>query len=414
MAAPLRIAYMTGEYLRITPFVYIYREVAALRALGIEIETFSIRGLKNAAEGVDPNQLAEAERTWCVLPASPWRVLAVHAAELGRSPERYWRTLRLAWSTRPPGLRALMKQIAYFLEAALVAARMRQRGLTHLHNHFASSSGTVAMLAAELGGFTFSLSEHGPHIFFNPEWWRLDAKCARASFVACISHYCRSQLMLHTPVERWDRLHIVHCGVDPAEFRPRRHEGRGARLTFTGSLSTLKGVPILLEAIAKLRDRDDLVLEIGGDGPERAALEASVDRMAIRKHVRFLGYQSSDQVRALLQRSDVFVLPSFAEGVPVVLMEAMASGVPVVTTRIAGVPELVEDGQSGLLVPPGDVDALAAAITRLLDDGDLRDRMGAAGRTAVERQFDSRQEAERLRTILVRRLDGLPAPVRPS
>ena len=128
------------------------------------------------------------------------------SALLVRSPGRWLRALRLAWNTRPPGPAALFRQLAYFAEAGIVAERMRERGLVHLHNHFASSSGTVAMLAAELGGFTFSISEHGPDIFYAPEWWRLDAKFSRALFVACISHFCRSQVLIWTPLDRWHRV----------------------------------------------------------------------------------------------------------------------------------------------------------------------------------------------------------------
>lgn len=369
----LRIAYMTGEYLRLSPFVFIHREVAALRELGLEIETFSVRGLSNLAEAVNPEQRIEAERTYFLLPASPLRVVANHLGLLLRSPRRYLRALRLAWAICPPGVKAFLYQVAYFLEAGLVAARMHERGMTHLHNHFASSSGTVAMLAAELGGFTFSLSEHGPHIFFSPHWWRIDEKFKRALFACCISHFCRSQIMMHTPADRWNRLHIVHCGIDPAEYRVTRHSGRGTRLLFTGRLSAMKGIAVLLEAVSKLQDRwPDLVLTLAGDGPEHASLRAEAQRLDVADQVRFLGYQSSQQVRELLCKTDVFVLPSFAEGVPVVLMEAMASGVPVIATQIAGIPELVEHGKSGLLVPPGDSGALTDAIENLMANGALR------------------------------------------
>src|SRR4029450_12983078 len=206
---------------RLSPFVFIHREVSALRRLGFHIETVSIRGLADAGEAVNDAQREEAARIFVVLPPSPARLLGAHALLLGRAPGRWFSALRLAWQTRPPGLPALLRQLAYFAEAGIVAERMRQRGLVHLHNHFASSSGTVAMLAAELGGTTFSISEHGPDIFFAPEWWRLDAKFARAAFVACISNFCRSQVLIWTPVERWDRVHVVHCGIAAADFAAR-------------------------------------------------------------------------------------------------------------------------------------------------------------------------------------------------
>jgi glycosyltransferase involved in cell wall biosynthesis len=406
---------MTGEYLRLSPFVFIHREVAALRRLGFHVETISIRGLSDASEAVNDAQREEAASTFVVLPPSIGRLLGSHARLLSRSPDRWLRALRLAWSTRPPGPAALFRQLAYFAEAGIVAERMRERGLTHLHNHFASSSGTVAMLAAELGGFSFSISEHGPDIFYAPEWWRLDVKFSRALFVACISHFCRSQVLIWTPVARWHRVHIVHCGVEPLEFVPRVHRGPGRRLLFTGRLAGVKGVPILLEALVRLRDEHPgIELVLAGDGPDRALLEAEAQRLGIADRVRFLGYQSSDKVRSLLQETDVFVLPSFAEGVPVVLMEAMASGVPVVSTRVAGVAELVDHGISGFVVPPGDVGELAGAIEALLADPELRTRFGAAGRRTIEREFDVRREAGWLGDVLSAALDGVVLPLRPT
>jgi len=406
---------MTGEYLRLSPFVFIHREVSALRRLGFHVETISIRGLADASEAVNDVQREEAASTFVVLPPSIGRLLGSHARLLWRSPDRWLRALRLAWSTRPPGPAALFRQLAYFAEAGIVAERMRERGLVHLHNHFASSSGTVAMLAAELGGFTFSISEHGPDIFYAPQWWRLDAKFSRALFVACISHFCRSQVLIWTPVERWHRVHIVHCGVEPAEFASRVHHGHGRRLLFTGRLAGVKGVPVLLEALVRLRrEHPGVELALAGDGPDRALLEAEAQRLGIADRVRFLGYQSSDHVRSLLQETDVFVLPSFAEGVPVVLMEAMASGVPVVSTRVAGVAELVEHGVSGFVVPPGDVDALAGAIDALLADPELRTRFAAAGRLTIEREFDVRREAAWLGDVLSAALDGAVLPLRPA
>lgn len=406
---------MTGEYLRLSPFVFIHREVSALRRQGFHVETFSIRGLADSSEAVNDAQREEAKTTFVVLPPSVARLVGSHVRALVRSPGRWLRTLRLAWSTRPPGPAALFRQLAYFAEAGVVAERMRERDLVHLHNHFASSSGTVAMLAAEMGGFTFSISEHGPDIFYAPEWWRLDAKFSRALFVACISHFCRSQVLIWTPLDRWHRVHIVHCGVDPASYPPRIHRGRGRRLLFTGRLAGVKGVPVLLEALARLRDKHPGVeLALAGDGPDRAQLEAEAQRLGLADRVRFLGYQSSDRVRSLLQETDVFVLPSFAEGVPVVLMEAMASGVPVVSTRVAGVAELVEHGVSGFVVPPGDVVGLADAIDGLLADAELRGRLGAAGRRTIEREFDVAHEAAWLGDVLSSALDGVVLPLRPT
>lgn len=399
----LRVAYMTGEYPRATD-TFIQREVKALRQHGVHVETFSVRRPAEK-ESVGPEQQAEQEGTHYLLPPSPLELIKAHGAALVTSPVRYVSALRLALRTRPPGLKAWLRQMAYFGEAGLVARRMRSHRLMHLHNHLIDSSCTVAMLAAEMGGFSFSFTMHGPD--FELVWWRLDEKIRRALFVCCISHYCRSQGMVFGPPEKWERMHIVHCGVDPALFVPVRHEGPGHRLLFVGRLAAAKGLPILVDAVARLRKtRPGLQLTIAGDGPDRQQLQEMCRRLGIESAVRFMGYQAQAQVRELLRESDVFAMASFAEGVPVVLMEAMAAGVPVVATRIAGIPELVEDGRCGFLVPPGDPDALTHRIEELLADSDLRNAFASAGREKVECEFNLAHESERLHEILTARLEG--------
>ncbi|MCL4691937.1 MAG: glycosyltransferase [Candidatus Hydrogenedentes bacterium] len=400
MSGPLRIAYMTGEYLRVSPFVFIYREISALRRAGVHVETISVRGVSES-ECVSPEQKAERETTYVLVPFSIGALAKAHGRLKFTAPSRYLRALRLAWSTRQPGIKGLLYQLAYFLEAGLVAERMRQCGLIHLHNHLGASSCTVAMLAAELGGFTFSCSLHGPDIFFEPYRWRLDAKLKRALFVCCISHFCRSQAMIWTPPERWNRLHIIHCGVEPEVFEPRQHDGAGKRLIFVGRLAAVKGIPILLEAIAHLRDaHPDIELVLAGDGPDRGWIERRSQELGIANRVRVTGYLSQDRVREELRASDIFVMASFAEGVPVVLMEAMATGLPVIATRIAGIAELVDDGESGFLTPPSDTGSLVERIDALLRDPQLRSRMGIAGRQKVEADFDTAKEGGKLRKIL--------------
>jgi glycosyltransferase involved in cell wall biosynthesis len=409
----LRIAYMTGEYPRATD-TFIQREVTALREAGVHVETLSIRRPAEK-ENVDPYQQAERGRTRYVLPASPWKLFATHMGQFFRSPRRYLGALGTALFVRPGGVKALAWQMAYFAEAGLVAGHVRNHQLSHLHNHFSNSSCSVAMLAARMGGFTFSITMHGPMEFFEPKYWRIDEKIRRALFVCCISHFCRSQAMIFAPQEKWDRLHIVHCGVDLRQFdQPRRH-GDGRRLLFVGRLSAVKGLPVLLETIALLKpDYPGLTLTLAGDGPDRAGLEQRAKDLGLADQIQFLGYQSQAQVRALLKETDVFVMASFAEGVPVVLMEAMAGGVPVVATAVAGVRELVEDGISGFLVSPGDAQSLAERTAALLEDPALRQRFGKAGRAEVEAEFNIATEAQRLVQILTGALAGRVEPVRPE
>jgi glycosyltransferase involved in cell wall biosynthesis len=223
-------------------------------------------------------------------------------------------------------------------------------------------------------------------------------KVARAKLVICISHFARSQVMLFSDPAHWHKLRIVHCGVTPARYTadPAPAE-QGMKLLFVGRLDPVKGLRVLMEAFEAARARvSGITLSIIGDGEDRAWVEREAKRIG---GIEVLGYRSQDFVAERLGQSDVLVLPSFAEGVPVALMEAMVSARPVIATRVGGVQELVEDGVSGRIVAPGNVEALAEAITDLAANPDRRRTMGAAGRARVEAEFDIDQEAVWLKTL---------------
>lgn len=401
---PLRIAYLTGQYPRYSD-IWLQREVAALREHGVDLHTFTVRAVP--VESLESEaQIAEHRATTVLLSARPWAGVTAVIGAL-RRPARLFETAGLAWATRARGVTATLKQAAYFAEAVLFARELRRRRIDHLHNHLSDSSCTVSMLTSSLTGIPYSFTMHGPSIFYEPMTWRIDEKIRRASFVACISYFCRSQAAAFVEPEHWDKLRVVHCGVDIDDRSPScAHDVAGdatptGRLLFVGRLTPVKGLPVLFDAIERLRDEHpDVHLDIVGDGPERDALVDDVARRGLDGHVSFVGTASPDAVRELLGRTDVFVLPSFAEGVPVVLMEAMAEEVPVVSTRIAGTSELVVEGESGLLVRPADPVALADAIGTLLGDAEMRRRFGAAGRATVGASFNSRTEALRLLELM--------------
>ena len=413
------VAYLTGEYPKAS-HTFILREIAALEAAGVAVIPCAIRRPR-PAELIGPEEEGEHARTFYVIAAARRAPLALVRAHLGyllRAPGRYLAAAALARRTVAPGAKAALWQLFHFVEAGLLARHLQGRGVRHLHNHFAGSSATVAMLAARMAGLSYSLSLHGPADFAAPDRIALGPKIAGARFAACISHFARAQAMMATDPVHWDRLHIVHCGVEPERYDAPAGDGAGddtpagPRLLFVGRLAAVKGLPVLFDALARLRPRHpDLVLEIVGDGPDRTALEERAAARGLGAHVRFLGYRSQAEVAARLTATDVFVLPSFAEGVPVVLMEAMAARRPVVATRVAGVGELVEDGVSGFTVPPGDPESLADRIGLLLDDPARRAAMGAAGRAAVEAGFDIRHEAARLARILAHALDAAAPPL---
>ncbi|MEM8633357.1 MAG: glycosyltransferase family 4 protein [Pseudomonadota bacterium] len=389
-----KIAYLTGCY-PVVSHTFIQREVLALRKQGWDVQTCSIR--KAETKNINQDQMDELTNTFFVLEAakSPIHLLSSLVMWISRKPRSTICALRLAWSTRAPGAKAALWQLFYFLEAIVLARHLEETGVQHLHNHFVDSSCTVAMLTSEMTGIPFSFTLHGPTELFEPAIWRLDEKIARAAFSVFISHFARSQGMLFSDPVHWDRMYIVHCGIEPQLYGTDRLAEPGKNILFVGRMAAVKGVTLLLDAFASVSERhEDAHLTLVGDGPDRAELEAKADRLGLRERVTFTGYLGQEDVAATLNKADLLVLPSFAEGVPVVLMEAMASRIPVIASRVAGVQELVEDGVSGYVLPPGDVEALKDAMERLVSNPDLRARMGQTGRAKVEAEFEVKREVE--------------------
>ncbi|MGB5758962.1 MAG: glycosyltransferase, partial [Acidimicrobiales bacterium] len=413
MSGP-RIAYMTGEYPRATD-TFIQREVAALRADGFTVDTFSVRR-PGAEHLTGPEQRqGQATTTYLLELARPAALLRAKLTILAANPMGFLRGFALAWRTRRPGIRGTIFQLIYFVEALLLADQVRSRGLGHIHNHFGDSSCTVSMLAAELAGVPYSFTLHGSGIFFEARTWRLDEKLNRAAFCACISHFTRSQAAIFAAPEAMDHLHLIHCGVEPDKLTPITHRDDARRLIFVGRVVEQKGLGDLFQSLVSLADRaPKLSLTIVGDGPDRVTLERQAADLGLADRVTFVGSKSQSEVAALLPTADIFVLPSYAEGVPVVVMEALGSEMPVVATFVGGMAELVEDGVTGYLVRPGDPDQLADRIERLLGDRGLRQRMGKAGRDKVVNEFDSAAEARRLGVLFTNLYNGAPSPIRPG
>ncbi|MBE2317967.1 glycosyltransferase family 4 protein [Solirubrobacter sp. CPCC 204708] len=388
MTAP-RLAYVVAEYPKVS-HTFVAREVAALRAAGATIDTVTIRRTPETGLLSEEDRRAAAE-TFAVLPAAPAALLRAHARWGRRGPRRYVRTLAQAVRLGAPGLRNRLWQLFYFAEAGLLADELHRRGTEHVHAHFATVGSAVALLAARLLGKPWSFTMHGPLEFDAVERYAIADKVRDAAFVACISDFCRAQLMRLVEPAHWDKLHIVHCGLEPERYAAPAREVRDVvELLAIGRLEPMKGFAVLIDAVAALvREGEPVRLTIVGDGPQRAALEARARGLP----VTFTGALGAPAVTERLRAADVFCLASFAEGVPVVLMEAMASGLPVVTTQIMGVPELVDDGESGLLVAPGRPEPFADALRRVVREPDLRARLGRAGQAKVAAEFDVRTAA---------------------
>lgn len=413
----MTVGYLVSRYPAVT-HTFILREARMLRELGLEVRTISIAR-------VDPEELLsdvdreEAASTFNVRPVGLAALARAHLRALSSSPHGYLRTLRLALSLTPGGVRGALWQFFYFVQAMRVFEHCRRNGIRHLHVHFANVSADVAMLVVEFATaarrgerWKWSFTMHGPTEFSDVEAHRLRQKAESAEFVACIGDFARSQLMAVTDPARWDRLHVVRLGVVPGEFaRSREPSNRDGAPTVlaVGQLARRKGHEVLLRGLTLMRTPARLVLV--GDGPERPRLERLTRDLGLQSRVTFAGARGQHEIPGFYAAADVFCLPSFQEGVPVVLMEAMAAGVPVVATRIMGVPELVEDGVSGLLVAPGREEELAAAIDAVLENRDRGAQLASAGRARVEQRYDLNANVLALAGLL--RHAGVPADTVP-
>jgi colanic acid/amylovoran biosynthesis glycosyltransferase len=389
-----RLAYLTSQY-PAASHTFIRREVEALRALGWPVDTFSIR-TPAACEAENDIDRAETAQTFYVLSQSVFALLGAHAAFLVTRPGLYLKTFALALGHRAPGARGLFLALAHFAESMVLARELKRRGAEHLHNHFANSAATVGLLAARMLGLGWSFTMHGISETDYPAGLMLGRKIEAAGMVACVSWFGRSQGMRLVAPDQWDKMHVVRCGIpfDRVPIREPRENG-AATIICVGRMSPEKGQAGLLRAFARLRrSRPDLKLRLVGDGSERGSLEALASELGVAGAVTFAGRLSEAETLAEIARSDLLALPSLMEGLPIVLMEAMAVGVPVVASRVAGIPELVEDGATGLLFPPSDWGALAAAIERLLGDEALYAAVVKRAQRKVRDEFDVRKSAE--------------------
>ncbi|WP_394274946.1 glycosyltransferase family 4 protein [Luteococcus sp.] len=386
-----RVAYLVSQYPAVS-HVFIEREVLGLRERGVEVHTFSVRK-------PDPSTLhSEVMRTEAantvVLQEDP-KALALGNARLATGKLKAYATaLKQALGSGELGLKQRTWQVFYLAEAAKLYETMKERGLRHVHAHFANNGADIARLTVALGraidgedaGWCWSFSMHGPTEFEEVTAFDLKAKTEQADGVACITDFTRSQLMRMADPVVWPRLDIVHMSVVPERFAPpacREHDGP-LRILDVGRLVPEKGGPVLVDAVEQLRDRGiDVQVRFVGAGALMDRLKTEVAERGLDDRIELLGNRSQEEILAQYHWADVFCLPSFQEGLPVVIMEALSTELPVVATRINGIGELVVDGVTGRLLTPGRADLVADAIAQLAGDAELRQRLGKAGREAV-------------------------------
>lgn len=394
-AARARIAYLVNHYPAVS-HSFIRREIQALEEQGFEIMRIAVRG--DATPLADPQDLAERERTRFILREGAGALLAAVCREAFRRPAAMAEALRLALRLSRGSDRPLPYHLVYLAEAAVAAGWLRGAGVRHVHAHFGTNSAEVAALAAILAGATWSFTVHGPDEFDRPQALRLGEKMRRASFVVAVSSFGRSQLMRWIDVQHWPKIQVIHCGLDAAFHGGDRVPVPAARrLVCVGRLSEQKGHLLLLEAMRKVFDRgSEFELVLAGDGELRPRIEANARALGLAAKVRITGWLGSAEVRGEILASRALVLPSFAEGLPVVIMEALALRRPVISTWVAGIPELVT-ADCGWLVPAGDARALADAMAACLAETPERlDAMGEAGRQRTIARHEVGQEAAKL------------------
>lgn len=400
----MKLAYLVNTYPQ-PSHSFIRREVQALERMDWQIHRFAHRSDRERL--VDPADIAEDARTEHILKNGVWPILRRAIPFAMRRPLASLRALRLAMACGargaggPAGTGGRLRHLIYWLEGAWLAARCHELRLPHIHAHFGTNSTTVAMLAAEIGGLRFSFTTHGPEEFDAPHAHSLGEKVARAEFAVAISSFGRSQLCRWTDISHWQKLHVVHCGIEPWRFpTPAALPDGPPRLVAIGRLAEQKGFPLLVEAMALVAaDLPDLHLGLIGDGPFRALLERQIASAGLQDHITLTGWLDEAAVRDQLAQAQALILPSFAEGLPLVLMEAFAAARPVIATAIMGVPELVS-AETGWLVPAGDPEALAEAIRSFAaTPHDRLASMGMKARETVLARHDVTHEAEKLAAL---------------
>lgn len=398
----MQIAYFVNQYPKVS-HSFIRREIVELETQGMEISRFSIS--RERTDIVDERDREELAKTIYLAEVGRARIISMLLLTIIKSPLA-WLNASLCAATM--GMRSrsgLTRHLVYLIEACVLVNLLKEKGIRHIHAHFGTNPAAVALLAHKLCGISYSFTVHGPEEFDKPEALSLDQKIRHASFVVGISSFGRSQLFRWSRFEDWPKIKVVRCGLD-AQFleSPKTAVPDNRRIVCVGRLCEQKGQLLLVEAINMLKNDGEMIdLVLAGDGPMRSEIEELVNRLGLAENVRITGWISGSQVLDEIRSSRALVLPSFAEGLPVVLMEACALRRPVVTTHIAGIPELVEDGISGWLVPAGSAEAIRNALEEVLKtSSEVLEEMAENAYGQVSSRHDIRSECSTLRHLFAR------------
>lgn len=404
----MALAYLTTAYPSIS-HTFIRREIAALERLGYVVHRYAIR---RGDVADDPADLKELTCTYQLLEQPKLAILCSALSSAISSPLASIRAMMTAIQMSKLSERGLFTHVAYVVEALALLREFRKKNISHVHVHFGTNAATVAMLVNQMGGPSFSMTVHGPDEFDAPIALDLKRKIAASRFTVAISSYCSAQLRRWAAAEDWHKIKVVHCVVDAFWFEVNEPLAReNSTYVSIGRLSAQKGQLLLVDAIAGAVQRGftGRVLLIG-DGELRAAIEQRIKSLNVQDFIQIVGWCSSARVRELLISSRALLLPSFAEGLPMVLMEAMAVQRPVVASSIAGIPELVRPGVDGWLTIAGDIESFVSALIEI-DKAPLARllEMGASARERVRERHDADRQAAQLAAHLSKYADVRPA-----
>lgn len=406
----MKVAYLCSEYPLVT-HTFIRREILGVEKCGIEVVRLAIRK-PSRMELPDPVDQQEYDKTIGVLNRGARLLLDVAALALSR-PLVWLRTAFWTLARAMRSSRGLLPHVAYFAEACSICRILRRLGVHHVHAHFGLNATMVALLAKRLGGPGYSFQVHGPAEFDAPIFLHMPEKVAGARFVTAITDYARAQTMRWSVPEHWNKIHLIRCGVDRTFIADEAVAVPDVpRLLSIGRLTLPKAQPLLVEAVARLvQEGRKLEVILIGTGELRARLERDIQERGVGHALKLVGVKDGKGVRDALLSSRALVLPSFNEGLPVVIMEAFALFRPAIVTQIAGIPELVVHGRNGWVIPAGNVDLLADAMREALDAPVARlQAMGAAGAAVVREKHDSAREAAKLAELFLatRSASGFP------
>jgi len=405
----LSIAYLNQEFPDLTQ-TFVYREVLALRAREIPVRTFSV--WRPDTVNLSAETIPLRDETFYIFPLSWFSLILTHVKYLTSRTLRYLATLGFMLTRPGESLCNRWRSLLHFIYGIVAIREMERVKIQHIHVHFAWSASSIALIAQHLLGIPFSISLHSKEIY--SDRLLLADKIHDSKFIVTISEYNKRFLNRLFPEDDLDdKIHIVHCGVDPNIFsaspKPQRKD---TEFTIVGvaQLVPRKGFHVLIEACHHLASRGTpFICHIFGEGEERSRLEALIERYNLDEQVLMPGRIHQEELRRLLNQADVFALPCIRDksgdqdGIPVVLMEAMAMELPVVSTRISGIPELIEHGRNGLLTEPDDASAMADALQLLKNDPELRLQLGKAGRETVIEEFNIHQTSEQMAMLFAKR-----------